>query len=91
MAGVVLVPALVIASRHASPKGAMGYGALSAVLAAEVGWALTYVVLGERQPYIWLLPAVLAVATLGVSAWAYGWRPPGKSPPVDSTPARSGS
>lgn len=85
VAAVVLVPALMVASRHASPVAAVGYGVLSATLAAETAWALTYVLVGEHQPYIWLLPVVVSALAGVVSSWVY--RSKRIEEPMDSAPA----
>ena len=37
---------------------------LAALVVAEVAWAGVYVVVGERQPYIWALPALSAAVTV---------------------------
>ena len=64
LAAPVLLPLLWWATRT------MGRGirVLAAVLAAlvvgEVAWAGVYVVVGERQPYIWALPALAAAVTV---------------------------
>jgi hypothetical protein len=37
---------------------------LAALVVGEVVWAGVYVVVGERQPYIWALPALSAAVTV---------------------------
>jgi hypothetical protein len=37
---------------------------LAALVVGEVAWAGVYVVVGERQPYIWALPALSAAVTV---------------------------
>jgi hypothetical protein len=37
---------------------------LAALVVAEVAWAGVYLVVGERQPYIWALPALSAAMTV---------------------------
>jgi hypothetical protein len=37
---------------------------LAALVAGEVAWAGVYLVVGERQPYIWALPALSAAVTV---------------------------
>ena len=65
--GVVMAPLLVVVAREASPWGSWGYGVVAATLATEVAWGLTYVLAGEQQPAIWLVPAVVGVATLAAA------------------------
>lgn len=62
--GVVLVPGLVLVARRTSTPGSWGLGLLASLLAAEVAWGLTYVVVAEHQPTIWLVPGLVGVATL---------------------------
>jgi hypothetical protein len=40
------------------------HGVAGAYTAGEVAWAGVYVMVGERQPYIWALPALSAAVTL---------------------------
>ena len=68
--GVVIAPLLVVVAREASPWGRWGYGVLAATLATEMAWGLTYVLAGEQQPAIWLVPAVAGFATLAAAVTA---------------------
>ena len=61
LAGVVLVPMLVVLGARAGRVVAVVDGLLAAVLSAELGWAAAYVAVGEQQPLIWLVPAVGAL------------------------------
>lgn len=62
-AGVVLAPLLVLVARRASTLGSWGYGLLAGALASEVAWGLTYLVVGEQNPTIWLVPGLVGSAT----------------------------
>ena len=68
--GVVIAPLLVVVAREASPWGSWGYGVIAATLATEMAWGLTYLLAGEQQPAIWLVPAVAGVATLAAAVMA---------------------
>ena len=64
LAAPVLLPLLWWATRTTG-KGIRVLGAiLAALVVGEVAWAGVYVVVGERQPYIWALPAVSAAVTV---------------------------
>jgi hypothetical protein len=39
---------------------------LAALVVGEVAWAAVYLVVGERQPSIWALPALAAAVTLSL-------------------------
>jgi len=58
LAGVVLVPMLVVLGARAGRVAAAVDALLAAVLSAELGWAATYVTVGAQQPLIWLAPIV---------------------------------
>jgi hypothetical protein len=64
VAGLLLVPLLVGAARWASTWAAALHVTLAVVLAAEVGWALTYLAVGERAPAIWLVPGAVGSGVL---------------------------
>ena len=70
VAGIVLGPMLIVASRHVGPLAAACFILLAGVLLAEVAWAMVYVVLGESQPAIWLGPIVAGVGTIATGGWA---------------------
>ena len=64
LAAPVLLPLLWWATRTTA-RGVRVLGAiLAALVVGEVAWAGVYVVVGERQPYIWALPALAAAVTL---------------------------
>jgi hypothetical protein len=64
LAAPVLLPLLWWAART-STRGVRLIGViLAALVVGEVVWAGVYVVVGERQPYIWALPALSAAATV---------------------------
>jgi hypothetical protein len=64
LAAPVLLPLLWWATRTTG-RGIRVIGAiLAALVVAEVAWAGVYVVVGERQPYIWALPALSAAVTV---------------------------
>jgi hypothetical protein len=63
VAAPVTVPLMVAAvRRHPTPAFRTAGAALVALTGAEVAWALTYVTAGEVRPWIWLLPALAALA-----------------------------
>src|SRR5205809_2776032 len=43
---------------------------VAALTAAETGWAVTYVAVGEARPWIWLLPLAAGVGTVAAYARA---------------------
>jgi hypothetical protein len=64
LAAPVVLPLLWWAARTTG-RGIRVIGAiLAALVVGEVAWAGVYVVVGERQPYIWALPALSAAVTL---------------------------
>jgi hypothetical protein len=65
LAAPVVLPLLWWAAR--TTRGVRVIAAiLAALLIGEVAWAGVYVVVGERQPYIWALPALSAAVTVWV-------------------------
>ena len=64
LAAPVLLPLLWWVTRTTG-RGIRVLGAiLAALVVAEVAWAGVYVVVGERQPYIWALPGLSAAVTV---------------------------
>jgi hypothetical protein len=64
LAAPVLLPLLWWAARTTG-RGIRVLGAiLAALVVGEVAWAGVYVVVGERQPYIWALPVLVAAVTV---------------------------
>ncbi len=68
----LLIPLLFVASRtsRSGPAKAM-WACLAAFAGAEGTWGLTYALLGEAQPSIWLLPTVVG-ALLGLIVFKAG-------------------
>jgi hypothetical protein len=64
LAAPVLLPLLWWVARTTT-RGVRLIGViLAALVVGEVTWAGVYLVVGERQPYIWALPALSAAATM---------------------------
>jgi hypothetical protein len=64
LAAPVLLPLLWWTTRTTT-RGVRLIGAiLAALVVAEVAWAGVYLVVGERQPYVWALPALAAAVTV---------------------------
>ena len=64
LAAPMLLPLLWWATRTTG-RGIRVLGAiLAALVVGEVAWAGVYVVVGERQPYIWALPALATAVTV---------------------------
>jgi len=77
-AGAVAAPLLLslqlVAARSSRlVTAAPGWALLAAVTTAEAIWALTYLGLGESQPWIWLIPTVVAVPVGGLTFWV-AWK-----------------
>lgn len=77
-AGAVAAPLLVslqlLAARSSRvTTEAPGWALLSAATTAQAIWALTYLGLGESQPWIWLIPSVVALPVGGLAFWL-AWR-----------------
>jgi hypothetical protein len=67
LAAPVLLPLLWWAARTTTTSGVRLIGAiLAALVIGEVAWAGVYVVVGERQPYVWALPALSAAVTVSL-------------------------
>ena len=69
IAAPLTLPLLYATARSSKASGA--YRALAAVVAfltaGELAWALTYILVSEAKPWIWLLPLLAAVGT----AWLF--------------------
>jgi hypothetical protein len=64
LAAPVLLPLLWWAARTTT-RGVRLIGViLAALVVAEVVWAGVYLVVGERQPYVWALPTLSAAVTV---------------------------
>lgn len=84
LAAPVVLPLLWWAAR--TSRGVRLIGAiLAALVVGEVAWAGVYVVVGERQPYIWALPALSAAVT--VSLMLVTTRPDPRGPGSGARPA----
>jgi hypothetical protein len=71
VAAPVTVPALVWVARGCAGGLRAAAVVVAALTAAELGWALVYLVAGEAEPVIWLVPLVTGLAT----GWAAAHRP----------------
>jgi len=69
---LLLVPLLYVASRASrSVSARVMWACLAALAAAEGTWGLTYALLGEAKPSIWLLPTVVG-ALVGLIVFKAG-------------------
>ena len=50
--------------RHPTPAFRWTGGVLAALTAGEAAWAVVYVVAGEAEPVVWLVPLVAALGVL---------------------------
>jgi hypothetical protein len=67
VAAPITVPLMwMAASRHPTRPFRVAAMVLSALTVAEAVWALTYVTVDEAQPWIWVLPALAALAAVAV-------------------------
>ncbi|MFP5319420.1 MAG: hypothetical protein ACLGI2_14150 [Acidimicrobiia bacterium] len=66
----LLLPLHVWAARRSTRAGAVCWGAAAGLGAGMVAWAGVYGALGERQPFIWLLPLALAATVTALVARA---------------------
>lgn len=67
VAAPITVPLMwMAASRHPTRPFRVAATVLSALTVAEVVWALTYLTVDEARPWIWVLPAVTALAAMAV-------------------------
>ena len=86
LAAPVLLPLLWWAARTTG-RGVRLVGAiLAALVVAEVAWAGVYLVVGERQPFIWLLPVLAAAVTVWLMLLTT--RPDPRGPGPVARPAR---
>lgn len=53
-----------VVRRDSSRSWAVASSVVLVLTTAELGWALAYLLLGERQPFIWLIPLVAAIGTV---------------------------
>jgi hypothetical protein len=68
IAAPVTVPLMyVAASRHQTRGFRIAATVLSALTVAESAWALTYLAVEEAQPWIWLVPCLVALSVVGIS------------------------
>jgi hypothetical protein len=82
LAAPVLLPLLWWAARTTG-RGVRLLGAiLAALVVGEVAWAGVYLVVGERQPYIWALPALSAAVTLWLMLVTTSINPRGSARPA---------
>ncbi len=59
----LLVPLHIWAARRSGPTGRVLWILLPVATATVCTWAITYVLVGEAQPAIWLIPAVAGALT----------------------------
>jgi hypothetical protein len=64
LAAPVVLPLLWWAARTKGGGVRLIGATLAALVVGEVAWAGVYLVVGERQPYIWALPALSAAVTV---------------------------
>jgi hypothetical protein len=64
LAAPVLLPLLWWVARTTGRVIRVVGAILAALVVGEVAWAGVYLVVGERQPYIWVLPALSAAVTV---------------------------
>jgi hypothetical protein len=77
LAAPVLLPLLWWTARTTT-RGVRLIGViLAALVVAEVVWAGVYLVVGERQPYVWALPALSAAVTVWLMLVTTRPDPPG--------------
>jgi Na+/melibiose symporter-like transporter len=68
VAAPVTVPLMLLAASRCPTRGFRATAlVLSALTVVEVLWAVTYLTVEERQPWIWLMPALGLLATVVVS------------------------
>jgi hypothetical protein len=79
VAAPVTLPLMCMAAaRHPTRGFRIAAIVLSALTAAEVVWALTYLTVAESRPWIWVLPILGALAAAAVSRrLSVGPAPPG--------------
>jgi hypothetical protein len=69
VAAPITVPLMFIAARRHPTRSFRVAGAvISSLTIAEVAWAITYLAVEDRTPWIWLLPLIAAIATLAAFA-----------------------
>ncbi|MGH8990137.1 MAG: hypothetical protein ACRDZ7_01255 [Acidimicrobiia bacterium] len=80
VAAPVTVPLLLLAIRRGVLTGGMRTAAVivGGLTVAQVGWAATYLILDESQPWIWLLP--LAAGAAGMVGLVRGGTPAPATP-----------
>ena len=72
----LLIPAHVWAARRSGRVGRIVWSLLPAMSVGMVTWAAVYVVVGESEPAIWLVPAIALAAGWGSIVRAAGRRSP---------------
>jgi hypothetical protein len=81
LAAPVLLPLLWWTARTGRWVRVLG-AILAALVVGEVAWAGVYLVVGERQPYIWALPALAAAVTLWLMLVTTSINPRGSARPA---------
>jgi hypothetical protein len=65
VAAPLTAPLLLLSARASSSKGYRIWAGIVVVLTiAELAWALTYLVVGDAEPVIWLVPMLATVGTI---------------------------
>lgn len=63
VAAPAMLPLLyLVASRRPTRGFRTAAAVIGGLTAGELAWAITYLAVGERQPWIWLVPVVTALA-----------------------------
>ena len=67
LAAPITLPLLYLAARTSLDAAYRWIaGTIGGLTAAEAGWAIAYVAVGETKPFIWLAPLIVGVATVGL-------------------------
>lgn len=66
----LLIPLHVWAARRSGPVASFGWGGAAGLGAAATSWAAVYLVVGDRQPVIWLVPVGVGLAVTAAVARA---------------------
>ena len=75
VAAPVTVPLLAVAARWRGPQYRITAAVLAGLTLAEVGWAGTYLAVGEARPWVWLVPLVAGLGG-GAGVWRVAQPPP---------------
>ena len=67
-AAPLLLPLQLVAARASGSGMRAVWTLVGAATAGETAWALTYLAVAERQPWIWLIPLLVAALTGAIIA-----------------------